>query len=55
MPRAALRCTLQDLALDRVPADEPEYEHGLSLPDPMRTILCLQIHLRILITVAFSR
>ena len=31
-----------------MPADEPEYEHGLSLPDPMRTILCLQIHLRVL-------
>jgi hypothetical protein len=40
------------------PADEPEYEYGLSLPDQMRMILCLQIHLRILIVtmneIAFS-
>ena len=46
-----LRCALQDLALDRVPAHEPEDEHGLGLPDPMRSILRLQIHLRVLMNV----
>jgi len=28
-----LGSTLHDLALDRVPADQPEYEHGPRLPD----------------------
>lgn len=46
-----LRYVLQDLALDRVPVHEPENEHGLGLLDPMRSILCLQTRLRILISV----
>ena len=46
-----LRCALQDLTLDRVLAHEPEDEHRLCLPDLMRTILCLQTHLRALISV----
>lgn len=38
---ALLGCTLHDLALDRVPADQPEDEHGSRLPDTVCSILCL--------------
>jgi hypothetical protein len=43
-----LGCTLHDLALDRVPADQPEYEHGLRLSDAVCPILRLKVHLWIL-------
>ncbi len=45
------RC--QDLAVtvDHVPADEPEDEHELGLPDSTRAVLSLQIHLRVLINI----
>ena len=51
---ALLRCALQDLALDRVPADKSKDKHRFGLPDPMCAILCLQIHLRVLIFVSLS-
>jgi hypothetical protein len=47
---ALLGCTLHNLALDRVPADQPEDEHGPRLPYPVCPILRLQVHLWILPT-----
>jgi hypothetical protein len=38
---ALFGCTLHDLTLDRVPADQPEDEHGSRLPNTVRSILCL--------------
>ena len=45
---ALLGCTLHDLAFDRVPADQPKDKYGSRLPDTVCSILCLQVHLRIL-------
>ena len=44
---ALLRCVLQELSLERVPADEREDGYGLGLPDLLYAVLCLQIHLRV--------
>ena len=44
-PQLALPgCALQDRALDRAPAGEPEEEHRFGLPDSMCVVLRLQVH-----------
>lgn len=45
----ALVCgALHDLRLDGVLADDAEHEHGACLPDAVRAVLRLQVHLRVL-------
>jgi hypothetical protein len=43
-----LRRPLHDLLLDRVRAHEPEDKHQLRLPDPVRAVLRLRVHLWVL-------
>jgi hypothetical protein len=43
-----LRRPLHDLLLDRVRAHEPEDKHRLRLPDTVRAVLRLRVHLWVL-------
>ena len=43
-----VRGALHDLRLDGVLADNAEDEHGACLPDAVRAVLRLQVHLRVL-------